>query len=169
MSDPITRPTIDDEKLALIGRLRTERQRHIAALRDLDLRAVVHAESGWRVQDLLSHLARWEREALATVQAFSAGEVYRQGEPLDRDAFNAQAYASARDHFPEQARIGWGMVRRDLQFAIHDVPADRFDEPLEFPWGGRGTLHALVAFVLDHEAAHVREILGARPADPATE
>ncbi|MCB0077918.1 MAG: DinB family protein [Anaerolineales bacterium] len=149
---------INNEKLRLIAALRREREAFLALLKEVDERRVVYAESGWRIQDVLSHLAAWEREALATIQAHSEGDEGPRAAPLDGAAFNEAVFARTQGHFAEQARIAWGMARRDLQFAIHEIPAERFAEEVDYPWGERGSISGLVDALLAHEAEHMAAV-----------
>jgi hypothetical protein len=151
--------TVKTEKERLIRLLERQRQQSIAALRDVDERAVVHEESGWRVQDLLGHLAAWEREALAAIQAFTENERYTLGDEYQLDLYNEENYLKRKSYDAAQCRMDWGMVRRDLQFAIYEVPDDRFFDAIRFPWGAEGTIAELVEDMVKHEEEHLGEIV----------
>jgi hypothetical protein len=136
----------------------------MAALRGIDAYAMVfpaaEGHGQWRVKDLLAHLATWEREVLASIQAHSEGEAYRISS-FDLQRYNRDNYEARKEFDPVQCRVAWGMARRDLQFAIHDLNPARLYEPLTYPSGKRGTLSALIEELVEHEEEHVRDILNA--------
>ena len=136
-----------------------ERRASLAALEGVDDRMVVHPESGWRVQDLIGHLAAWEREALAALQCLTEGDRYDC--VADRQRFNEEHHARRRDFDPAQLRMDWGMARRELLFVLREVPEEKLDAPLPLPWGGEGTVSEVVEGLIWHEAHHLAQI-GAR-------
>ncbi len=151
----------EEEKQRLIALLGSSRRAAIEALRGMDEYAVVYPESGWRVKDVLGHLAAWEREALAALQAYHEHDEYTLGEDYELARYNEENYQKRREFYPAQCRIDWGMVRRDLQFAVHDLdPARLFDEML-YPWGERGTVPDLIESMIAHEEEHIQEMLEA--------
>lgn len=154
-----------EEKQRLIRLLEQTRQESIEILRGVDDRAVVHPETGWRAQDVLGHLAAWEREVLASIQAFSENDSYTLGDDYRLELYNEETYQRRRHFDPMQCRMDWGMVRRDLQFAVHDVPDDRFFEPMRFPWRTEGTVSKLVEEMVDHEKEHLAQIRDALARD----
>ncbi len=151
-----TDPT--EEKQRLLGLLERSRQAALVALQGVSDRALVYADTGWRVQDLLGHLAAWEREALAALQAHAEGEAYSLDDEARR-TFNETAFLRRKEFDPMQCRMDWGMVRRDLQFAIYEIDAARLAEPLRLPWGTYGTVADLVERMVRHEEAHLRDIV----------
>ncbi len=64
------------EKERLINLLASERFKTMQALREVNDFTLIYQEGGWRIKDILGHIATWEREALATLQAFNAQDSY---------------------------------------------------------------------------------------------
>jgi hypothetical protein len=151
-TDPITQ-----EKQRLIHQLETERRQTIAVLQGLDPYLVVHTDSGWRVKDLVGHLAAWDREVLAAMQAFHEGDHYIIPN-FTSQGFNEAQYERRRTLDPAQIRMDWGMVRRDVQDMIHDLHAHLFETDMTYPWGERGKVVALIEELASHEAEHRGEI-----------
>jgi hypothetical protein len=147
------------EKERLLASLERSRQSSIAALSDVDDYRVIYPESGWRVKDVLGHLAAWEREVLASIQAFNEGDVYTLGTDHVLDIYNEESYEKRKGLHPAQCRMDWGMVRRDLQFAILELDAARLHEEMQFPWGAHGSVIQLIEEIVQHEEEHIREIL----------
>jgi hypothetical protein len=154
------------EKKRLVTLLEQSRRSAIAALQGVDDYRVVYAESGWQVKDILAHLAAWEREVLASVQAFNEGDSYDLGRDHVLDIYNEESYEKRKGLHPAQCRMDWGMVRRDLQFAVLELDATRLREEMQFPWGARGSVIQLIEEIVQHEEEHLSEILAlGEPAD----
>lgn len=147
------------EKERLIKLLAAERFKTMQALRDVNDFTLIYQESGWRIKDILGHIATWEREALATVQAFNAQDSYSLGADLDIEQYNQQQFEQRKGYFPAQIRMDWGMVRRDLQFVMNQVPPEMFFDVIDLPWNEKGTISEMIDILVKHEAEHLAEIL----------
>ena len=147
------------EKERLVKLLASERFKTMKALRDVDDFTLIYSEGEWRIKDILGHIATWEREVLATLQAFNAGDSYALPDDLSIEAYNQRHFEQRKGYFPAQIRVDWGMVRRDLQFAINQIPPERMNELIDFPWREKGTITQMIEVLIEHEAEHLAEIL----------
>jgi len=145
------------EKQRLIFLLEGERRKTIELLRDSSPYKIIHPESGWRVMDLIGHLAAWEREVLAAIQAFHEGDGYTIPN-FEIQAYNQAQYERRRQLDPAQIRMDWGMVRRDVQDVIHDLHDHCFSSDMSYPSGRRGRVIPLIEELAEHEAEHRKEI-----------
>jgi UDP-3-O-acyl-N-acetylglucosamine deacetylase len=145
------------EKQRLIFLLEGERRKTIEVLRGINPYQVVNPDSGWRVIDLIGHLAAWEREVLAAVQAFHEGHSYSIPD-FEVDAYNQAQYERRRTLDPAQIRMDWGMVRRDVQDVIHDLHEHCFTTEMCYPSGRHGMVIPLIEELAEHEAEHRQEI-----------
>lgn len=156
-SQALTQETAEKERL--IKLLASERFKTMNALRDVDDFTLIYEEGGWRIKDILGHIATWEREALATLQAFNANDTYSLGADLDIEQYNQQQFEQRKGYFPAQIRMDWGMVRRDLQFVVNQVPAEKIYQVIDFAWHEKGTISQMIDVLVKHEAEHLAEIL----------
>ena len=147
------------EKERLVKLLASERFKTMKALREVDDFALIYAEGGWRIKDILGHIAAWEREVLATLQAFHAGDSYSLGDDLSIEEYNQRNFEQRKKYSPAQIRMDWGMVRRDLQFVINQIAPERMNDLIDFPWGEKGTISQIIKEIVKHEATHLAEIL----------
>ncbi|MDQ2683621.1 MAG: DinB family protein [Chloroflexota bacterium] len=145
------------EKQRLIFLLERERRKTVDLLRDVDPRLVVHPDSGWRIMDVLAHLAAWEREVLASVQAFDEGDACSIAD-YDLERYNQAQYERRRGLDPAQVRMDWGMVRRDIQDVVHDLKAHCFDVEMTYPSGRLGRVVPLIEELAAHEAEHREQV-----------
>lgn len=118
---------------------------------------------GYTVQDLLGHLAAWDHEILAAVEAYlNGGPPYRADmATADVDAWNMRARDRRRDMAmaPLQTRLVCLMTRGELGSVLAAAPPEIADHVLDYPWGERGTLRALVErYAIEHDLAHAAQI-----------
>jgi hypothetical protein len=151
--------TLEDDKAALIERIDYVRDRIAALIEGVEPDTVIHDGSGWRLRDVLAHIAAWQGEAVAAGYSHIAG----QGELPRRDIarFNQAAYE-------EWARLGapdvldaWQAVYDDLKDMVRRAPAEAWTDEFVYPWSEKGTLATLVRSILSHDAEHVAEIRAA--------
>jgi len=150
-------------KNQLIERLSETHAAIQEVIEGVDLERCVHADTGWRIKDILWHIATWVREVAKALRAFRAGGEYvipDIGE--DETEFNLQAAERMREWSDEQILAEWEQAREDFKAALEDIPADRFPGDLVFPWGGeRGSIAHMVEYMIEHDEEHMGEIVRA--------
>ncbi len=151
----------DAEKRRLLALLESSRKATLEALRGIDDYAIVHADTNWRVKDVLGHLAAWEHEVFASIQAFMEHDEYTLGPDFDEQRYNLAAYERRRELDPAQIRVDWAMVRGDIRFALRDMAPDQLIAPMRYPSGRTGTAAVLIQEIIDHEEEHLQDILAA--------
>lgn len=148
----------ESEKIGLINRLGESHKTLRAAFKDTDLELVIHPATGWRIKDILGHIATWDRQAASSLVAFNEGSMYSIKD-FDEDTFNKAEVSKARMLTDAQILEEWGPARRAFIEAVRDIPPDQFPGDLLFPWGDeRGTISALVEYMLEHDLEHCAEI-----------
>lgn len=126
---------------------------------DLDLR--VYTDSGWRIRDIIGHIATWDRQVANSLRAFRDGEEYTIPDH-DEAAFNAKDVLRQQVLATEQIFKEWEQAREDFIEAVEDIPQDQFPGDVLYPWGDeRGTIAYLVDVMVKHDIEHRREIVKA--------
>ena len=64
------------EKEDLLEKLNDMRSAMRLSLIDVDLEIQVYSDDGWRIRDILGHIATWDREVTKSLRAFRAGSEY---------------------------------------------------------------------------------------------
>jgi len=52
----------------------------------------------------------------------------------------------------------WRLAREQVIAALNDLPPDKFEVEMLFPWGYRGTVRQLIMMFVEHEEEHAAEI-----------
>ncbi|MDQ7029416.1 MAG: ClbS/DfsB family four-helix bundle protein [Ardenticatenia bacterium] len=147
------------DREALLAEMRAARRELMAAIRGLDPHTVI-TEEGWRLHDILGHIASWDREALAAAQAFLAGD--RPYTIPDYDgihAWNERQVRRKADWPAEQVRMDFVMVRVELEHLLAQFDEDHLQRSLLLPWGEVGTLYDLFYLTcVEHDREHLDTI-----------
>lgn len=146
-------------RATLLAEMRAARRALMDAIRDLDPYTVI-TEEGWRLHDILGHIAAWDREALAAAQAFQAGDrPYLTPDYDDADTWNERQVRRKADWPPEQVRMDFIMVRIELENLLQQFDEETLHRPMLLPWGEEGTLYDLFYLTcVEHDREHLEMI-----------
>jgi len=125
---------------------------------DIDPALVVYEESGWRVKDILAHLATWDAETLRALHAHRRGGAYSIPGYTDADDFNAYAASMRMDEPLALIYDGWEATRRWLRVIVGALTPDDLSAEMTYPSGRRGTVGALIEEIFSHQAEHLDHI-----------
>jgi len=145
-----------EERTHLIQQLDEARAKMRAVLVDMDTQMEIYPD--WTVKQVLAHITGWDDAIIASLRAHAGGD--EPGTPASRgiDFYNAQSVAERKALAYDQVVKEWELAREQLKTAIKEMPAERLEEPLLFPWGQVGTIAQLVAIFAHHEEEHAGDI-----------
>ena len=149
-----------EEKKRLINSLT---EAHLALrkmLDEVDLEMPVYKDSGWRVRDILGHVATWDREVAKSLNAYRAGSEYLTPN-LDEEEveFNEKAVQEQKKLSVAQLFSELEQAYEEFKAAIQDMPDERFPGDLLYPWGNeRGDIATLAEYMIEHAVEHRDEI-----------
>ena len=149
-----------EEKKNLLDMLTEAHLATLAVLENVDLEMPVYEDSGWRVRDILGHIATWDQETAKSINAYQVGSEYLVPN-LDDDEtdFNEKAVAEQKKLSGPQLLAEWEEAYKEFKKAIQDMPSDRFPGEMLFPWGDeRGSIVTLAEYMIEHSDEHRAEI-----------
>ena len=150
---------LSDEQSRLVALLDKSHRDALERLQDIDPEKLIYPEGGWRVKDIVAHIAGWEEEMFTSLQAYQNGGEYRLTGFANDDEYNARLFELRREHTVEQIYAAWQDVRARLKAFVTDCPVEKFTGQLLFPWGARGTLSYLVDHdLIPHMQGHLDDI-----------
>lgn len=149
------------EKKQLLRRLDETHQQSLYLLRDVDPEQLVYGESGWRVKDIVAHVATWDAETLRSFHAFRRGGEYTIPNYVGVDDFNGYAASMRMDEPFAQIMEDWEATRRWLDIILNVMREADFSAEMTYPSGTRGTAGQLVQEISEHEAEHMQHIRAA--------
>jgi hypothetical protein len=155
--------TLEDKRRLLELLTQTHSATH-ATLEGIDLEMRVYSDSGWRIRDIIGHIATWDRQVAKSLRAFRAGKEYAIPDH-DEDAFNEQDVLSQQELTAQEVFDEWELAREDFKDAVNELPPEQFPGDLLYPWGDeRGTIAHLVEMMAEHDVEHRAEIVKATQA-----
>ena len=127
----------------------------------LDLDLVIHADTDWRIRDILGHIATWDRVLIRAIQSFLEGSEYViPGMVGDETDYNQEKVIEQRTLPTEEIYQEWNKARKDFISAVQSIPPGKFNEELDYPWGDEsGSLAVMIEYMVDHDGEHQEEIL----------
>jgi len=132
-----------------------------AKVEGVDPEIQVYENPDWRIRDVLGHIATWDREVTKSLQAYRVGEEYAISD-LEYDDYNERAVLEQKKLTIQQLLMEWEEAREGFIEAVQNVPQDKFDGDLLYPWEDeRGSIHQLVAYMVEHDEEHREEIMSA--------
>ena len=126
----------------------------------IDLELPVYSETGWRIRDILGHIATWDCEVTKSLRAFLTDTEYIILD-LDDDEtdFNEKAVTEQRSLSTQQIVSEWQQAREDFIAALSAVPMEKFPGDLLYLCGDeRGSISRLVEYMIEHDEEHRNEI-----------
>jgi hypothetical protein len=145
-----------EKRMRLIQQLDKARQEMRTVLVDIDTQMEIYPS--WTIKHVLAHITGWDDVTIAALRAHAVGEEPATPAVRGIDFYNAQTVAEREalsyDHIVKE----WELAREQLKAVLEEMPAEKFEETLVFPWGPRGTIAQIVAIFADHEEEHAEEI-----------
>jgi hypothetical protein len=114
----------------------------------------------WTIKEYLDHLAGWDDAVVEALHAHAKGEPIPQTAARGINAYNAQTVSTRETIDLEHTRREFFASREAVIKAMNDLPDAKFDQPLVFPWGERGTVAYFIEIFVDHDehdAAHLAQ------------
>ena len=151
---------MNTDKEKLTARLTETHHALQGLLEGVDLEILVYPDSGWRIRDILGHIAIWDWEIVKSLRAFLAGDKYIISDiEEDESEFNEKGVIEQQALSTGQIVSDWKESRADLLAVINEIPADRFPGDLVYPWGDeRGSISRLVEYFIEHDEEHCAEL-----------
>ncbi len=143
-------------KAQLIEHLKTTRQQLADLVSDIPPEEKIYPE--WRVKELLAHFAGWDDAVLIALRAFLNGREPVVVAPRGVNDYNART-VEERESLPLAHIVKeWQLNRELLLDLIAQIPEEKFQSKVIYPWGEEGTLYDLVKGQADHDLYHLNEI-----------
>jgi tetratricopeptide (TPR) repeat protein len=148
------------EKKRLVDSLTEAHLSARSVIDNADLEMPVYKESGWRVRDIVGHIATWDQEITNSLRAYQEGLEYLTPD-LDEEEveFNESAVLEQRKLSTQQILGEFESAFENFKRAIEETPDDRFPGDLLYPWGDeRGDIATMVEYMIEHAIEHRDEI-----------
>jgi len=152
-----------EEKKRLIDSLTEAHISTRVAVDGVNLEMPVYKDTGWRIRDIVGHIATWDQEIANSLHAFKEGSEYLTPN-LDEEEieFNDKAVMGQRKLSTQQILNEFETAYDAFKNAIQEIPDDQFPGDLVYPWGDEhGDIATMVDYMIEHAIEHRDEIVKA--------
>jgi hypothetical protein len=120
---------------------------------------------GWTLRQFYAHLTGWDDVVTLALRAHALGQAPATPAVKGVDAYNAESVATRStldyDHIVKE----WTLARDQLKAALRELPLEKLDEPVIYPWGPTGSVEKMVGVLIWHEGQeHADELRAWRAA-----
>lgn len=148
-----------EEKTDLLALMTDTHKTTQKMLEGADLELVVYQDSGWRIRDIIGHIATWEHVSAKSIFAFVDGDEYFIPDLGDEVDFNQKEVTRQGNLSTAQVLDEWEQRHKEFKDAVSRVPEDKFPGDMLYPWGDEhGNVAKLVKYMCDHDIEHREEI-----------
>lgn len=144
---------VEESRRSLLNLLEQTRRETRSILSGMDPLRVVHDdERGWRVRDIVGHLAVWNEEAARSLSAYANGSAYTciagRGQYYE---YNGPAADERKEWTLDEVWAEYEASHDQLEHIVAVMPAEKWDGEMLFPWNEAGTIEQLVKRMMKHE------------------
>lgn len=119
---------------------------------------VIYEETGWRVKDIVAHIATWDAETLRSLYAHRRGSSYSIPNFVDTDDFNAFAAHARMDEPMERILADWDATVKWMNILVGTLTPDDLAAEMTYPSGRHGQVGALLQEIYEHRETHLNHI-----------
>ena len=144
------------QRAFLIQRLKEKRE----VVEQLVVKAPSDKEiyAGWTIKELLAHLSGWDDAIVEALETHAKGEPVSTTVSAGINAYNAKTVHTRESLSFEQVIKEWKTTRELVFQALEDLPDEKFNHQLTFPWGEPGTVAYFIEIFVEHEEHHAAHL-----------
>ena len=114
----------------------------------------------WTIREILAHFTGWDDAVVASLKSHAAGGIPTVVAERGPDVYNAATVTERESLGFDLIYREWQTTHEQLKIAIQNLPPEKMEESIVFPWGQNGTIEDLViGLTAEHETAHIEEIM----------
>ncbi len=145
------------EKADLIAQLRDNHKATFDLITDLDPALVIHAESGWRLRDIIAHMAVWYGVRVRALRARQRGETFLVPGG-DVQKYNLDTVAERAALPVEEVFAEWEREFAALIDILSAMEPEQFALEMTYPWNAAGPVSVFIERLIAHQGEHYEEI-----------
>ncbi len=114
--------------------------------------------SGWTAKDVMAHVADWDEVTATALNAYRENGEHLIPDFSGIDEYNAKAVEMHKNHSYQQVRAKWETAHGNLKTAVEDMPLEKFEGEMTYPWGQHGPISKIVEIMAEHEKEHAEDL-----------
>ena len=144
------------QRAFLVNRLKEKRQEIESLLPNAPADKEIY--TGWTLKELLAHMSGWDDVLIDALQAHKNDEPVSPSVTTGINNYNAKTVTTRKSLTFEQVIKEWETTRENLIHALENLPDEKFNQSLTFPWGEKGTVANLIGIFVEHEEFHGKHL-----------
>jgi DinB superfamily len=108
----------------------------------------------WTIKQYIDHISGWDDAMVEALEAHAKNEPVPQSAARGIDAYNAQTVSTRETLDLAHSRSEFIAGHARVIQTLRDLPDEKFDQPLVFPWGESGTIKDFIDIFVGHDKEH---------------
>ena len=140
----------------LIGQLQTVRRQLTAIVDQAPTGKQIYPN--WTIKEYIDHISGWDDAIVEALEAHARNEPVPLSAVRGIDFYNAQTVSTRETLDLAHSRLEFEAGHAKVIQALQDLPEEKFDQRLVFPWGSSGTVEDFIEIFVEHDEEHTRHL-----------
>jgi uncharacterized damage-inducible protein DinB len=128
-------------------------RRHLTALVD-QTPADKQIYPNWTIKQYIDHISGWDDAMVEALEAHAKNEPIPPSAARGIDAYNAQTVSTRETLDLAHSRREFTAGHERVIQTLRNLPDEKFDQLLTFPWGESGTVRDFIDIFVGHDKEH---------------
>jgi len=112
----------------------------------------------WTIKQYIDHISGWDDAMVEALDAHAKNEPVPQSAARGIDAYNAQTVSTRETLDLAHSRREFTAGHERVIHALRNLPDEKFDQLLTFPWGESGTVKDFIEIFVEHDKEHTEHL-----------
>ncbi|HEY9151672.1 MAG TPA: DinB family protein [Anaerolineales bacterium] len=112
----------------------------------------------WSIKEYIDHISGWDDAMVEALEAHAKNQPVPQSAARGIDAYNAQTVETRETLDLEHSRREFTASHEKVIQTLRNLPEEKFDQLLVFPWGQNGTVNDLIEIFVEHDKEHAKHL-----------
>ena len=114
---------------------------------------------GWTIRTVLAHFTGWDDAVIISHKSHAVGGIPIVVAGGDHNVYNAASITEREVLSFEHVYQEWQHTHEQLKITIRDLPSEKMEAQIVFPWGQIGNIEDLViGLTTEHEVSQMKDI-----------
>jgi DinB superfamily len=112
----------------------------------------------WTIKQYIDHVSGWDDAMVEALEAHAKNQPVPQSAARGINAYNAQTVETRETLDLAHSRREFIASHERVIQTLQNLPAEKFDQPLIFPWGESGTVKDFIEIFVEHDKEHTEHL-----------
>ncbi|MGA7193679.1 MAG: DinB family protein [Anaerolineales bacterium] len=112
----------------------------------------------WTIKQYVDHVSGWDDAMVEALEAHAKNEPVPQSAARGINAYNAQTVETRQTIDLEHSRREFIASHERVIQTLRNLPDEKFNQLLIFPWGESGTVKGFIEIFVEHDKEHTHHL-----------